>query len=367
MKALSQCACLLVMMVAAFAQDNAGAPATSHSSPTSSTGTKSDPSAKIFNPAIPLNSLSTTTVASELGGAFMSGSKCDEDGNLYIRKYATDRPLLGPVVKINAEGKRVALFDPASFSQAGIERADTFSPAADGGLYEIAQKGIVKPQIYVLHFSSDGSPLSSVQLDAGFELYTFAEFPSGNLLVSGVERDLANPKDHGQNFTAVFSSDGRMLAKLSFAEQRSQKQPTGSRPTNVARDDEAVAPVLDLSDAEVGVDGNLYVMRAASPALVYVISPGGKILRRLKIAAPTSTSRASAFHVSGNQIAVAFSNDESQMLVVTDAQRGRNISTYSFSGDASASFACYSANEAVFTFVNLGEGNTLEVIRAEAR
>jgi hypothetical protein len=274
-------------------------------------------------------------------------------------------------VKINAEGKRVALFDPASFSQAGIERADTFSPAADGGLYEIAQKGIVKPQIYVLHFSSDGSPLSSVQLDAGFEVYTFAEFPNGNLLVSGVERDATNAKDHGQNFTAVFSSDGRMLAKLSFAEQRSQKQAAGTRPTNVARsvakEDEAIAPVLDLSDAEVGVDGNLYVMRAASPALVYVISPSGKIMRRLKIDAPTAASRASAFHVSGNQIAVGFSNDESQMLVVTDAQSGRNISTYSFSGDASASFGCYSANESVFTFLNLGEGNTLEVIRAEAR
>lgn len=355
------------MVVAAFAQDNGTTQSPSHTSSASPTQSKSSSSAKTSNSAIPLNSLSTITVASEVGGAFMSGSKCDEDGNLYIRKYATDRPLLGPVVKINTDGKRVALFDPATFSQAGIDRADTYSPAADGGLYEIAQKGIVRPQIYVLHFSSDGSPLSSVQLDAGFEVYTFAEFPSGNLLVSGVERDLTNPKDHGQNFTAVFSSDGRMLSKLSFADQRNQKQPTGARSTKLAKEAGAVAPVLDLSDAEVGVDGNLYVMRAASPALVYVISPSGKIMRRLKIDAPTATSRASAFHVSGNQVAVAFSNDPSQSLVVTDAQTGRNISTYSFSGNAIASFACYSANESVFTFVNLGEGNALEVIRAEAR
>src|ERR1700733_13425757 len=97
MKALSQCACLLVMMVAAFSQDNGTTQSPSHISPASPTQSKSSSSAKTSNPAIPLNSLSTITVASELGGAFMSGSECDEDGNLYIRKYATDRPLLGPV------------------------------------------------------------------------------------------------------------------------------------------------------------------------------------------------------------------------------------------------------------------------------
>ncbi len=86
----------------------------------------------------------------------MTPSKCDADGNLYIRKLAMDRPLLGPVVKIDREGKRVALFDPAAFSQLALDRADAFSPAADGGMYQIAQSGVLKPRIYVLHFSSDG-------------------------------------------------------------------------------------------------------------------------------------------------------------------------------------------------------------------
>src|SRR2546430_16337184 len=55
--------------------------------------------------------VSTMQVASEMGGAFMSSSKCDADGNLYVRKLAVDRPLLGPVVKIDRDGKRIALFD----------------------------------------------------------------------------------------------------------------------------------------------------------------------------------------------------------------------------------------------------------------
>src|ERR1700675_1382441 len=169
---------------------------------------------------IALRATSTMNVASETGGAFMSPSKCDADGNLYIRKYATDRPLLGPVVKIDPDGKRTALFDPSAFSQLALDRADVFSPASNGGMYQIAQSGVSKPRIYVLRFSSDGSPSSPTRLDADFEVYTFAAFTDGNFLVSGVKRDVQNKSDRGRNFTAVFSADGRELAQLSFQEAR---------------------------------------------------------------------------------------------------------------------------------------------------
>jgi NTP pyrophosphatase (non-canonical NTP hydrolase) len=239
-------------------------------------------------------------VVSETGGAFMSPSKCDADGNLYIRKYAMDRPLLGPVAKIDPDGKRIALFDPAVFSQLALDRADAFSPASDGGMYQIAQSGVLKPRIYVLHFSSDGSPASPTLLDAEFEVYTFAAFANGNFLVSGVKRDVRDRNDRGRNFTAVFSTDGRELAQLSFPEPQAQDPQkavkTGRRPRAASQksapppaleqmksDAEKSAPTLDLADAEVGSDGNLYVMRGSSPALIYVIAPGGKILLSNKL------------------------------------------------------------------------------------
>jgi hypothetical protein len=310
-------------------------------------------SGSISGSSIALHATSTMNVASEMGGAFMSSSKCDADGNLYIRKLAMDRPLLGPVVKIDPEGKRIALFDPAAFSQLALNRADAFSPAFDGGLYQIAQSGVVKPRIYVLHFSSDGSPASPTRLDADFEVYTFAAFADGNFLLSGVQRDVQNRNDRGRNFTAVFSADGRELAQLSFAQ----------------KDAEKLAPTLDLADAEVGSDGYLYVMRASSPVLVYVIAPSGKIMQTLKVAAPLAGAVPSAFHVSGNRLAISFWNEESQsrMVVVADAQTGRKVATYADSTELGTSFACYEANEGVFTFLNLGEGNELEVIRAEAQ
>ena len=312
-----------------------------------------------------------------MGGAFMSSSKCDADGNLYIRKLAVDRPLLGPVVKIDPDGKRTALFDPAVFSQLALERADAFSPAFDGGMYQIAQSGILKPKIYVLHFFSDGSPSSPILLDADFEVYAFAAFANGNFLVSGVKRDVQDRNDRGHNFTAVFSADGRELAQVSFPEPRQKAQgpakagaklTTGGRQRNARTDDDkdAEKPILDLVDAEAGSDGNLYVMRGSSPALVYVIAPSGKIAKTIKVFAPLPGAAPNSFHLSENRLAIEFWNDESQSqtVIVADAQTGRKIATYADATEVGTSFACYSANAGVFSFLKLGEGNALEVIRA---
>jgi len=305
----------------------------------------------------------------------MAPLKCDEEGNLYVRKYARYRPLLGPVARIRKDGKRDALFDPTAFSDLGLDRADAFSPAWDGGLYWIAQKGVVKPRIYVLHFSSDGSPSEPVLLAADFEVFTFAPFPSGNFLLSGIERDVTNPKDHGQTFTAVFLADGRMLARLTLKRSHGARQTGAMAPKNPMKGAaNAVEPSdtanLDLSDAEVGRDGNLYVMqRSHSSALVFVISSSGEVVRKLRIPGPLPGGTPSAFHVSENRLAIGFENDHGHqnILVIADAWTGRKIASYSVSSDLAPRFACYSADEGIFTFLTLGEDNTLQVIRAEAR
>jgi hypothetical protein len=315
---------------------------------------------------IALHPSSTMNLASEMGGAFMNSSKCDAEGNLYIRKYAMDRPLLSPVAKIDAEGKRAALFDPVAFSQLQLDRADAFSPDPDGGLYQIASSGVLKPRNYMIHFSSDGTPSSPIQLDADFELYEFAPFSSGNLLVSGLQRDPGNKADAGHPLTAVLSADGRVLAQVSFGPAFGPTATSGKSAMKAAGvDKQKPAPGLDLSDAEVGSDGNIYALRRSSPALVYVISPAGNIVRTLKVSAPITGVMPDAFHVSKNRTAISFWNDDqSRALVVSDAQTGQRIATYSGAATLGQSFACYSADDGVFTFLHLGEKNELEVIRA---
>jgi hypothetical protein len=305
------------------------------------------------------------SIVSEMGGAFMFPAKCDADGNLYIRKYATDRPLLGPIVKIDAEGKRVALFDPAAVSRLKLDRADAFAPAPDGGLYQIALVGISHPEIYVLHFSSDGAMSTPIRLDADFQPYQFAAFADGNLLASGFQRDSENKSAPQRAYTAVFSADGRLLTQLSF-----ERPPTfGHAPSKaLIKEPQATAPTLDLSDAEPALDGNIYALRRSSPAVVYVISSAGKIIRTLTIKAPAPGVMANTIHVSANRMAISFWDDSNnhQTLVVADTQTGRRIVTYSDPSGLGPSFACYSANEGTFTFLHLGDRNALEVIRAEA-
>jgi hypothetical protein len=279
--------------------------------------------------------------------------------------------LLGPVVKIDPDGKRIALFDPAAFSKLALDRAGAFSPASDGGMYQIAQSGILNPRIYVLHFSSDGSPASPTLLEADFEVYTFAAFAGGNFLVSGMKRDMLDKNDRGRNFTAVFSADGRELAQLSFRGPREAVK-TGAKTDvqkSALKEVAKAAPSLDLAEAEAGRDGNLYAMRSSSPPLVYVIAPAGDIMKTIKVASPLPGGTARAFHVSGNRLAILFWNDDSrqQMVVIADAQTGRKIASYGDPTGLGPSLACYSADEGVFTFLKLGEGNALEVIRAEAQ
>jgi hypothetical protein len=318
--------------------------------------------------------------------------KCDADGNLYIRRFASNRPL-GPVVKIDSDGKPTALFAPSAFATLGLDRVDAFSPAPDGGIYQIAQKGVIKPLIYVLHYSPDGS-VSSTRLDADFEVYTFAAFPNGSFLISGTQRDPMDKNDHGRGVTKVFSADGRELAAVTFRDPKQKSQepvrPAGSKsvadagakagtaapnqqmqkdtPAEPARVSEKQAGALDVADAEVGRDGNLYVMRASAHALVDVISPSGKIMKTLKIATPLAPSIPNSFHVSENRLAVLFWNEEKQALAISvvDAQTGRKIAAYSSSADFGI-FACYSANDGVFTFLKHGDENVMEVIRAEAQ
>ena len=323
-----------------------------------------------------------------MGGAFMSGSKCDTDGRVFIRKLASDRPLLGPVVRVDPDTKATTRFDPVAFSDLALNRTDAFSPAmADSGLYQIAQRGILPPAIYVLHFSGDGTPSSSARLDADMEVYTFAAFADGNFLVSGVKRDVQNKDDRGHNFTAVFSADGRELAQLSFpkpalpgsaagtstakkngpgAQSASPSQKSSSAEGKPLADQSA--PMLDLSDAETGPDGNLYVMRKSSPALIYVIAPSGVIQQTFNVAGPRNGSAMpNVLHVSGNRLAISFWSDEkaSQTIVVVDATSGRKIATYSVPAEVGPAFACYQADADLYTFLRLGEGNTLEIIRAE--
>ena len=73
----------------------------------------------------------------------------------------------------------------------------------------------------------------------------------------------------------------------------------------------------------------------------------------------------SCFGKPAGDFVLSMKNEQMHTLVIADAQTGRKIASYDDPSGAGTSFACFSANEGVFTFLKLGAGNELGVIRPE--
>jgi hypothetical protein len=120
---------------------------------------------------------------------------------------------------------------------------------------------------YVLIFKPDGSYKSRIKLQPGFPWIpaSIAVFANGSLLMTGQE--FVHGKDSAREpFTGIFSSDGNLMKRLSLADD----DPTNNR---------AVA----WGQMAAAKDGNIYVTRWLSPAILYAVSPGGEVVRRITV------------------------------------------------------------------------------------
>lgn len=60
----------------------------------------------------------------------------------------------------------------------------------------------------------------------------------------------------------------------------------------------------------LGDDGNLYLMRPLSPAIIYVISPNGSVLRRFTVDPGDESLQPSEMHVSTDRLALSFQHPQ---------------------------------------------------------
>jgi hypothetical protein len=114
----------------------------------------------------------------------------------------------------------------------------------------------------------------------------------------------------------------------------------------------------------LGEDGNAYLMRRTSPATVYVISPSGELLRSLKIEPPESGQMPNDMQISGNRIAVQFSETN---LTVADATTGQTLANYLGEGNVQGVLVCYSAKPERFSFLTFTDGHKLRMVEAVGR
>jgi hypothetical protein len=97
--------------------------------------------------------------------------------------------------------------------------------------------------------------------------------------VSGVTgKDLRTP------YTALFGANGKLVKQTSESEDEDARRKAELGDTVFTHNDERGNIFAERGDVTLGSDGNVYLLQGTSP-LVYVISPAGEVLRKMRIGA----------------------------------------------------------------------------------
>lgn len=186
---------------------------------------------------------------------------------------------------------------------------------------------------YMVEFAADGSMKSKVtlELDPYAEVWHLAVFNSGEyLLVGGTAvATKTGIKDERTPFTAIFASDGHFLKKIYEPEDEASRQKGGGNEIPGSPIDNSNNFVL-AGDVTAGSDGNAYLLRGGYPALVYVISPKGNVLRKLQIDAGRPDLVATSIKFYDGRLAIGFDSnpDFPRNLIKVVDLKGNSIADY---------------------------------------
>src|SRR5450631_2529887 len=264
----------------------------------------------LAKPPLPADVPSHLQVARTTGVPFAGWwggkARCDDDGNVYLHlmNAETERQYLkvsrSPISKISPNGSLGVTF---RITDAGPDlSAIDFFVSGKGDVYQAAWSK-TNPAAHVIAFSKDGSVRSTVSLDAPFFTpYQIVVFSSGELLVSGTE----GPENRAP-YSAVFGPGGNLIKKIYEPEDEDSRRRAEAGEPNF-QSDYTNSGNLSVwhGDAALGSDGNAYLLRAVSPALIYVISHKGEIVRKLLIESPGSGLVAERVRSAAGRLAITF-------------------------------------------------------------
>lgn len=339
-------------------------------------------------PSLKLRLKEMVAVASQRAVPIKLPAECDRQGNIYIQAYVPPYLPPFPVIKISREGKVQASISPLAlpeFSDAGF---DPFAVDLRGNLYWVvyqSKKYKNKPEEYgevsLVVFDEKGKYDSLIRLDNSLAPRQLAVFPSGEFLISGERLD---EKQHGtgQPLTAIFDRAGRLVKELGLPddieEQREdleaadapppesytgseqhpapkpqgQAEPTPSNP--LPPKTEGFQLALSRGKAVAADDGNIYLMRAISPPVIYVIAPGGSVARRLSLKPPDPYAMPLEMKVAGGRVAMMFVTPDGRgrltkhTLVIANAETGEVIAHYPTGPEVGGALACYAPDAITF-------------------
>lgn len=201
-------------------------------------------------------------------------------------------------------------------------------------------------------FDSDGNVSSHTQLELTEQVAAdkIAVFPTGVMLFSGHYRRTAPPEQAGKRFVGLFQVSGKLLRKLN---------------TNDMGDIDLNPPSHHIPEGAltVGKDGYAYLLTSN---LVYVISPSGRIERKIAFAKPAREFSAVQLQYSEGLLVISFVKEGKpeaifQYLVV-NASNGEPLGLYEPTGETGNNNVCFSRRDG-FLFLTI-TNNRLNIITA---
>jgi hypothetical protein len=312
----------------------------------------------------------TVEAPSEPAQIFARPLRCDGDGNLYLSLGWGKVRLIR---KLDSTGKRTALFDVAA-AQADVKPQVTgdFAVAPDGEVFQyvFAENDINR---YIFAYGSDGKLKSKIKTQPGFPWgpAQLAAFPSGQFLVTGqkLRKDMSVPMPP---FTGILAADGSLLKEISLEDDEDLTKKVAAHDLSVSSSANPTSNrAISFGVMESGSDGNVYTMRWASPAIIYVINAGGEVVRRFTVEPGRPGYMPHSMHVAKRRIAVMFrAENQPTLMKVTDLE-GKEVATYeevSSEGKRplGGAFACYVDDPEQFTFLTtLKEGLGIMLVQPQ--
>jgi hypothetical protein len=200
---------------------------------------------------------------------------------------------------------------------------------SDGRVFQVA---LARSDIFVVELAPDGSVKAKTKLTLGVyaQPWHLAVFESGEYLLTATAG-----VDNLTPFTAVFAADGHLVKKIDEPEDEEARQKSSPSDWDQGRTigDVRGADFVSRGDVAAASDGNIYLLHGtASPALIYVISPAGEVVRKLRIDAGDSELMARSIKSYGGRLAIEFDRwfdfDAHQNLIKVTDLEGKSIADY---------------------------------------
>jgi len=304
----------------------------------------------------------STSVTSD--GTFALPTLCDEQGRLYVKLVKPGTAMEGPLLRLSAKGSPEAEFDTSG------ELVNVYGVRPNSGVVMLHVDGVK----IVDNFGPDGKRESSVRLErppTPFFPSQIAVFRSGEILLAGVQY---HPSYKAS--TAIYDPTGHLVKQFVLDGDAEIERAVEVGDARYTRSPGGGNAAISKSVAVTGDDGFVYLMRATSPATVYVISAAGDVVRKIVVSAATDKGLSDFWiRVAKNKLAVKFRSGcdsaldlrscEGTVYTVVDATTGRRLADYEAGEDTAGATACYAPDpDRFFTYGTASDQRRLEIVEA---